>query len=60
MTAFVQFATTIISNTWRFLDSIVVPGLGGIHFSGLFLGVFLIGVAFAIVRRTLGRKEDSE
>lgn len=58
MTAFVQTAQTIINGTWDLLSGVVVPGLGGIHFSALYFGIFLIGIAIMIMRRMLGKKED--
>lgn len=58
MTAFVQTAQAIFTNTWNLLTSITVPGLGGIHFSALYFGIFLIGVTFLILERAFKKKGD--
>ena len=60
MTDFVNIATTIFSNTWRFLSNITVPGLGGIHFSALFFGILLIGIAFRIIQRFYQKGESDD
>lgn len=58
MSAFVQTAQTFISGTWNLLSNVIVPGLGGIHFSSLYFGVFIIGVTLFILRRMMGKRED--
>lgn len=58
MSAFVETAQTILNGTWDLLSGVVVPGLGGIHFSSLYFGVFLIGIALFIMRRMTGKRED--
>ena len=59
MTDFVNVATWFFDKIWNFLTHVTVPGLGGITFGTLFFGLFLIEIAFILIRNYIWKKGEN-
>lgn len=45
----IQAVITVLTEAWRFLYSVQVPGLN-VSFASLYLGVFIVGVSFIVIK----------